>query len=1396
MANTLYVQFRPSSNIPEYDDVNNCYIHFNDNVTIIFNHAFKHDKSYVSDDSNATNDDAMGAPQMLAILNTIDGEKPLFEGVAANAYVPIMYRARFEELDKNNVRLVDSLPVIGIDPITAEKYAIGIYGTYENGASDEEWSDVYSAEAYDLSESGIEEHHFIYEKSFYGSNHSTNFKYGVGDDYDAIYSGCNTQSYTYSLQGISGENPELKTYLESVFSTNDDVVLPCLTKIGHFDTIHTFDTQNIEENQQNTSDDLNTLINHLINISGDYCITDADDFTYRGGSSPSGVVKTHLAKPAFLVLRTTHLYQVDNWGSMFTNPMFIDVEVQKSGYTAKNITQIRDYISGGIGDDWYKYNDYGLRPSMGGQAKLYRDYQLNLLNPGSTLGQRNKEWKTTWSKINDDGLFGNRVFNGLANIFGKLGGSFPHLDTNQFASGSTDSVDKLIKLWEVVSANYYNGGAYDVTLGPGTGIFPLDKKYRTKNGLIELSNVEDEDWRALVLNMNHNTNGAAFALNGTTLRTERIWQNNQTTLNNAIVGTYNSYYQGKLGGVNTPFIFGFDALWSYLETYLYGSSYVSNPYLSQNFWHMVDRGYISVGYWKDLSHYYGDSLPYDFGGSALGMNTTPPSDGSGKLREYFWNGNNAGELQLPWRYLFNSNHTDWNPCLKLKRDVRSTSNVNSGRGFRIFSWFNGKHTASPYTNNFKNYRNSSNVNYRLFSTNSSQSLCYSYTIIEIPLNYEDASLNSAKGGEVSGYISGVKSGGEGQSQTVNINEINFDGCCCDNVLIATRVDSTTNRFNLRAISGSYPLNRNDKFTVIFKDTYDNALDRPMMFIDGDNDIDIFGSDVDVSNNTTHPITTLAVVYKNTKINGSSPIKSLPAPFMGISPINGNAISITGYSSSDAALRSGEVHTFIYEKCLYYKHNNCAYNYGSDGKNCATMWSNGVELANCSWLGESGNSSDANSMVITAAIKVGDFDTAGSGGGGGGEQGTQGIQGVQGVQGKQGRQGVRGYQGYQGVQGTSGGSEVILRTIDVHNNVFTVESVYNNYPLIIEQNTVVRIQFNHSFDHDYRDMGFSEPQIMFIKASDTNLIIFKLDDNSDFDIGASNNELPLFYRYYWDRDNGFKGVPAPIIGIDPFSGENYAIGVRGLQGLTRGNTPAPLSTHEFLYTCDVNFVFSISSGSFYYGNSMYGTAAYYDGSAVPFDYEFNIIHMSENVGCDTNTLIQWIGMDCKLRTGHYVPTLTKVGHFNTDHYIRSSKSKNGTSALYSEESVNLDSQNTLSCSTSDTNASYLYAAVETGKETTLNVDLNVNNTYENYLCIQNNGKTDLDVVFSSVKFGNAKSVITKVPYTNGVVTIAAGRCVEFSIIGQEGGDVVGSDNALVVVKMSDPMSSITLGEIEK
>ena len=172
------------------------------------------------------------------------------------------------------------------------------------------------------------------------------------------------------------------------------------------------------------------------------------------------------------------------------------------------------------------------------------------------------------------------------------------------------------------------------------------------------------------------------------------------------------------------------------------------------------------------------------------------------------------------------------------------------------------------------------------------------------------------------------------------------------------------------------------------------------------------------------------------------------------------------------------------------------------------------------------------------------------------------------------------------------------------------------------------------------------------------------------------------------------------------------------------------------------------------------------------------------------------MDCYGRTRHYVPTLTKVGHFNTDHYIRSSKSKKGASALYSEESVNLDTQNTLSCSTSDTNVSYLYAAVETGKETTLNVDLNVNNTYENYLCIQNNGKTDLDVVFSSVKFGDAKSVVTKVPYTNGVVTIAAGRCVEFSIIGQEGGDVVGSNNALVVVKMSDPMSSITLGEIEK
>ena len=225
--------------------------------------------------------------------------------------------------------------------------------------------------------------------------------------------------------------------------------------------------------------------------------------------------------------------------------------------------------------------------------------------------------------------------------------------------------------------------------------------------------------------------------------------------------------------------------------------------------------------------------------------------------------------------------------------------------------------------------------------------------------------------------------------------------------------------------------------------------------------------------------------------------------------------------------------------------------------------------------------------------------------------------------------------------------------------------------------------------------------------------------------------------------------------------------------------------------------------FHYGDDeIYPTDEYIGGSYVNSN-SYMLFEMANNIyDIDGGSeVLTWMTLSYE-RMKHCVPTLTKVGHFDTNHYMSEDwhpSRKSGTRALnasYSEKSVNLDNENTLSCSTSDTNASYLYAAVETGKETTLNVDLNVNNTYENYLCIQNNGKTDLNVVFSSVKFGDAKSVITKVPYTNGVVTIAAGRCVEFSIIGQEGGDVVGSNNALVVVKMSDPMSSITLGEIEK
>ena len=338
----------------------------------------------------------------------------------------------------------------------------------------------------------------------------------------------------------------------------------------------------------------------------------------------------------------------------------------------------------------------------------------------------------------------------------------------------------------------------------------------------------------------------------------------------------------------------------------------------------------------------------------------------------------------PWRYL------DSMPVLDIDRQ----------RGFRVLTWLSKRTVGSgSNSNGLKNKYNTP-----FFTGNGTgKNLIVSYSIIEI---FPDTTNNSKSTNVKDSKL--LTSTTETTYPT--INDIQLGGnCCCDNILIAERTSTSNNVFTLTKVAGSYPIRKNDLFTVIFNDSFDNSLgtDGYTMVFDG-------GSG---SNGVFDETRYVACAYRNA--NTSIGVK-LPAPIIGLTPETGNSYVINGngYTKTfDPSLRSGTVHTFLFEKAVIPTTSEIYYLYGDNFRiNSETTWNNALDNAEAvnfyiNPIPSQYSEYSDYFKVVYCATKVGDFNDN--------VQITQGNQGVQGIEGIQGRQGTRGLQGIQGNTGSTG-----------------------------------------------------------------------------------------------------------------------------------------------------------------------------------------------------------------------------------------------------------------------------------------------------------------------------------------------------------------------------------------
>ncbi len=527
----------------------------------------------------------------------------------------------------------------------------------------------------------------------------------------------------------------------------------------------------------------------------------------------------------------------------------------------------------------------------------------------------------------------------------------------------------------------------------------------------------------------------------------------------------------------SPFIFGSTNLRNYFNNHLFAY------YTPSNISHWGDPNYKTNHPTPGSGNYLTCNLPYYWGSQTGALDYGYPRRYNGSTQCYdtysdatytTYQTNTiyrpSQENQNSDLYKIHKFYEDYNPFNVSGVDVSSYSmyasdiktynqpweiflnspitTIERVRGFRTFTWWSAKAMSTSGSNSLKTPSGNSFFN----GNGGGKNLIFSYSIIHVFPGSDDTSLAntySSKGvylGELekseetskNSTETKSKNGGNSEYDGDSIYNINFRTCCCDNILIAERENNNTNAFILTKISGTYPIHKNDLFTVIFKDGLNNDLGmqgKPMIFKSGSgaNQTNLFDDDGIIVNN-------VACIYGNSEATGIN--MHLPAPIIGFTPRTGYSYDINqnGYNSLDDAVRSGVAHTFVFNKSAFTKYSDISYKYGNSSILANTFYNNGISSTVCggmvlSYLPQAFSQDDF--CCIYSAIKIGDFNdnaniTSGfqgiqgitgyqgiSGSATTGAQGIQGIKGNQGVQGIKGNQGIQGIKGNQGVQGIKG-----------------------------------------------------------------------------------------------------------------------------------------------------------------------------------------------------------------------------------------------------------------------------------------------------------------------------------------------------------------------------------------
>ena len=1026
------MRYRPGSKIPE-DGL----IHQNDNVTIVFNHSFDHTLVYTGDgnsvyNSTLTLDDQFGgAPQMMMIINIdqMTGDE-LFD--ADSEYIPVMYRY------DNTMQYVQPSPVIGIDPVSFDKYAIGIDGT------------TFSTNV----NSGIETHHFVFEIAK-AMNESLVYTYGVGQNLQQIYFNSlqqcmvDTVQRQYSIYGMLGNAGDtVVSDISIMMQKKSDFYV--LTKIGHFDTIHVdSNIYDMDSPEENSDDPITTIVNLLTDLGNEYpdgggdgCSPDPD-YEYNGSDPAPEPIEDGLH--AFLVTRSVSVYGSEALPNILDNQLWIDTDAnnitsQSQQVSANDITHEHRNIQ-------YKYN-VGLRNCMNKPGRFPNFTWCNDINP---------DLKDNSNKFNNGNCLGAAYAHG-AGVNRSLRGIL-----DDYSLSFTQKVNMIAD----AAVNVLPNDDYSPNLGV------LGYKICTDG--MNVDTIPSNKRRILILNTDHGVEGDEPA----SLR----------------------HWSGSGGGSSDPFIYDYGNFST--------ASDVNNSVIGRYFTqHLFANSSDNHTKWNT------NTGVMDYGMAGY---STPRDDSNhlGNVATYL--NSNSAEIQNPWVQLL----------------LRPKSPVELERGYRILTWFCEMDRSSIVHNYLRNRYNIS-----IFKKDKFR-LLVSYSIIEIFPKVQTRSLPATtQMSPIEAAIMYLK-----------------NKCCCDNIMVAYRERVGHNTFYLKKLSGVYPLSKNDKFTVIFNDSFSNPNGLngyPLVLHDRD-----YGTLFDGTDHVT-------CMYRNA-VYGDGFNVMLPAPIIGITPDTCAEYTINGegFSEFDPGLRSAVAHTFVFEKSVFYK-GTVTYGSGETAVSYQDMWSMGtdeMQQSECEWI-------EIHSIpayleeyadmftVLYSATKVGDFDTGGSGGGSGaqGVQGTQGIQGIGGTS-VQGTQGVQGIQGASGGGGGGGGSEKIFKTVDEYGtNIYMLDFVDEEYDIIHENDTVT-IYFNNPLHHAGNVESDSRMMVFVFPAGVT------LDGNEDQLDSSGNSVAPVYYRFEIN-DGDF--YAAPIIGVDPISAEKYAIGLDGLTYPDPTTGDSPMEIHQFKY----------------------------------------------------------------------------------------------------------------------------------------------------------------------------------------------------------------------------------------